>query len=123
MYCRVNIRSSLTFDQMKNHSSPWLRENLHWVKADYIQARRVSNISLLLGITKSVDRDGTRITLEHAIKNEIGRSVKLDIRLRRITIKNEVGKSIASEIISVSVESRQVSEAVRGLRSVLKKYT
>ena len=106
MYCRIKIRSGLTFEQMKDHCSPWLRENLHWVKADYIQARRVSNIGLLLGSTKAVDRDGTRATLEHAIKNEIGRKVKLDLRLRRTTIKNEVGKSITSEIISVSVDTR-----------------
>ena len=123
MYCRIKIRSGLTFEQMKDHCSPWLRENLHWVKADYIQARRVSNIGLLLGNTKAVDQDGTRATLEHVIKNEIGRKVKLDLRLRRTTIKNEVGKSITSEIISVSVDTRQVSEAVRGLRSVLNKNT
>ena len=115
------MRSKLSFAQIKDHLSPWLRENLHWVKEDYIQARRISNIGLLMGGTKAVDRDGTRATLEQAIKAEIGRQVKLDLRLRRTTTKNETGKAITSEIISVSVDSRQVSEAVCGLRSVLHK--
>ena len=121
LYCRVKINTDLTFSQMKDKIAPWLREKLHWIKEDYIQAKRVSNIGVLLGGTKSVDRDGTRATLERAIKAEIGREVKLDLRLRRITVTNQVGKNITTEIISVSVDSRQVSVAVKGLRAVLNK--
>lgn len=68
-----------------------------------------------------MDRDGTRATLENAIVKEIGRRVKLDLRLRKTPIKSAGGKTIAVEIVSVTVDSRQVSEAVKGLRSVLHK--
>lgn len=66
-------------------------------------------------------RDGTRVTLEVAITKEIGRQVKLDLRLRKTAIKNKARKTITTEIVSVTVDSRQVSEAVKGLHSVLHK--
>ena len=68
-----------------------------------------------------MDRDGTRATLENAIVKEIGRRVKLDLRLRKTPIKSAGGKTIAEEIVSVTVDSRQVSKAVKGLCSVLHK--
>ena len=96
LYCRVKIRTKLSFGQLKDLVAPWLLENLHWIKEDYIQAIRVSNIGLLVGGTKAVDRDGTRATLENAIENELGRRVKLDLRLRKTSIKNQAGKTTMS---------------------------
>ena len=53
------------------------------------------NIGVLLGATKGVDRDGTRATLENAIAQEIGRRVKLNLRLRKTPIKNAGGGELA----------------------------
>ena len=64
---------------------------------------------------------GTREALERAVYKEIGRQVKLDLRLRRIKCKSIYGKNATTNIYSVVVDSRQVSEAVKGLRAVLNK--
>ena len=109
------------FEDIKQHTVKWLRRELHWIKLDYIQARQISNIGLLLGLYNSVDIQGTREALEREVDKEIGRQVKLDLRLRRIKCKSIYGKNATTNIYSVVVDSRQVSEAVKGLRAVLNK--
>ena len=58
---------------------------------------------------------------EQFTREEIGRRVKLDLRLRRIKCKSIYGKNATTNVYSVAVDSRQVSEAVKGLRAVLNK--
>ena len=94
---------------------------MHWIKADYIQEKRTSNIGLLLGTYNAVDLNGTRTALEGAVDSEIGRHVKLDLKLRRTKYKSKAGRNVTTNIFSVSVDSRQVSEAVKGLRAILNK--
>ena len=99
----------------------WLCKELHWVKVDYIQARRISNIGLLTGSYSAMDIQGTRTSLKQAVHNEIGRHVKLNLQLRRIKCKSLAGRNVTTNIYIVMVDSRQVSEAVKGLRAVLNK--
>ena len=119
LYGRVKLRSKNDFEATKQHLVEWLRKDLHWVKADYIQARRISNIGLLLGTYGAVDVDGTRTAIEQAVKNEIGRELQLDLKLRRFKCKSRGGKNVTTTAFSVSVDSRKVSEATKGLRAVL----
>ena len=92
---------------------------MHWIKADYIQAKHTSNIGLLLGTYNAVDLNGTRNALEGAVHSKIGRQVKLDLKLRRHKCKSKAGLNVTTNILSFSVDSKQVSEAVKGLRAVL----
>ena len=94
---------------------------MHWIKADYIQTKRTSNIGLLLGTYNAVDLNGTRTALERAFNSEIGRHVKLDLKLRQTKCKSKTGRNVTTNVFSVSVDSRQVSKAVKGLRAVLNK--
>ena len=64
LYGRVKVRTSKTFDIIKQQIVKWLRKELHWVKADYIQAKRISNIGLLLGLYNTVNLNSTRAALE-----------------------------------------------------------
>ena len=56
---------------------------------------------------------------EQEMHGEIGRHVKLDLRLSRIKCTSLADKRVTTNIYSVSIDSRQVSEAVKGLRAVL----
>ena len=96
----------------------WLGQDLHWIKEDYIQAKRISTIGFLAYTYRVVDRKQNRQALEKAVSEEIQRKVKLDLKLRRVSCKNAKGNKATAKIYSVSVESRQVSKAVKGLRSV-----
>ena len=62
----------------------WLREELHWINADYIQTMQISNNGLLTGTYNVVDLLRTRQALEKAVMQEIQRDVKLDLKLRKI---------------------------------------
>ena len=64
---------------------------------------------------------GTRNTLESAVYGEIGRQVKLDLKLQRIKCKSKTGRNATTNIFSVSVDSRKVSKVVKGLQAVLNK--
>ena len=119
IYGRVKVQSKMAFAEMKDSIVDWLRQDLHWIKEDYIQARRVSNIGLLAGTHSVVDLKRTREALENAVEQEIQRKVKLDLRLRKVRCKNARGNSVMSAIYGVSVDARQVSEAVKGLRAAL----
>ena len=119
MYGRVKVQSKQDFNGLKDGIVDWLRKDLHWVKADYIQAKRVSNIGLLTGTYIVVDLRRTREALEKAVMAEIQREVKLDLKLRKIRCKNRRGNNVTAAIYGVAVDARQVSEAVKGLRSVL----
>lgn len=119
LYGRVKVRTRKDFEATKRHLVEWLRKDLHWIKADYIQARRISNIGILLGTYSVVDMAGTRTALENAVKKEIGRDIRLDLRLRRFKCKNRAGRNTTTTAFSVSVDSRQVSEATKGLRAIL----
>lgn len=119
LYGRVKVRTIRTFEEIKQHLVEWLRRDLHWIKADYIQAKRISNIGMLLGTYNAVDMVGTRDALENAVYQEIGRKVQLDLKLRRFTCKSKAGRKVKTTAFSVSVDSRQVSEATKGLRAVL----
>ena len=121
VYGRVKVRTDKKFDEIKQHIVEWLRKDMHWVKPDYIQAKRISNIGLLLGTYNAVDMAGTRTALENAVHREIGRRVPLDLRLRRFRYKINGGRSGTTTAYGVSVDSRQVSEATKGLRAVLNK--
>ena len=55
MYGRVKVQSKQDFNGLKDGIVDWLCKDLHWVKADYIQAKRVSNIGLLTGTYNVVD--------------------------------------------------------------------
>ena len=121
VYGRVKVRTDKKFDEIKQHIVEWLRKDMHWVKPDYIQAKRISNIGLLLGTYNAVDMAGTRTALENAVYREIGRRVPLDLRLRRFRYKTNGGRSGTTTAYGVSVDSRQVSEATKGLRAVLNK--
>ena len=121
LYGRVKVRTVRKFDKVKEQIVEWLRRDLHWVKADYIQAKRISNIGILLGSYNAVDMTGTRDALEKAVDREIGRKVQLDLKLRRVRCKNTAGRTVTTTAYSVAVDSRQVSEATKGLRAVLHK--
>ena len=82
----------------------WIRKDMHWMKDNYIQARRISNIGLLTGSYNVVDMQGTRTALESAVYNEIGRHVKLDLRLCCIKCKSSQGQNVTTTIYSVSVD-------------------
>ena len=77
--------------------------------------------SLLLGSYNAVDMSGTRDVLEKAVFQEIGRKVKLDLKLRRFKCKSKAGRNVTTTAFNVSVDSRQVSEATKGLCAVLHK--
>ena len=49
IYGRVKVQTKLEFSGIKCKIVDWLRQDLHWVKEDYIQAQRVSDIGLLAG--------------------------------------------------------------------------
>ena len=51
---------------------PWLQEEMHWIKLNYIQAKRKSTIDVLYSSTRSVDREHTRKLLREAVLSEIG---------------------------------------------------
>ena len=121
LYGRVKVRTVRKFDEVKQHIVDWLRRDLHWIKADYIQARRISNIGMLLGTYNAVDMIRTRDVLEKAVFREIGRQVQLDLKLRRFKCKSKAGRTVLTTAFSVSVDLRQVSEATKGLRAVLHK--
>ena len=121
LYGRVKVRTVRRFDEIKQHLVEWLRRDLHWIKADYIQAKRISNIGILLGSYNAVDMIGTRESLEAAVDREIGRKVQIDLKLRRFKCKSKAGRTVPTTAYSVSVDSRQVSEATKGLRAVLHK--
>ena len=97
----------------------WLRKGLHWIKKNYIQAKRISNIGLLKGTYNTVDLVGTRTALEKAVLSKIGREVKIDLKLRRLKCEITTGCNVTTNIFGVAVDSRQVSEAVKGLWAVL----
>ena len=121
LYGRVKVRTRKKFDEIKGQIVEWLRKEMHWIKADYIQAKRISNIGILLGTYNAVDKAGTRTALENALFQEIGRKVLFDLRLRRFKCKSKSGRNVTTTAFSVSVDSRQVSEATKGLRLVLNK--
>ena len=121
VYGRVKVRTLKTFEDIKSHIVPWLCTNLHWIKKDYIQAKRISNIGLLKGTYNAINLEGTRASLEAAVNSEIGREVKLDLRMRRTKCKSLSGRTVTTNILGVAVDSRQVSEAVKGIRAVLNK--
>ena len=98
MYGRVKVQSKQDFDGLKDGVVDWLRKDLHWVKADYIQAKRVSNIGLLTGTYNVVNLRRTREALEQAVMAEIQREVKLDLKLRKIRCKNRRGKNVTAAI-------------------------
>ena len=79
----------------------------------------MSNIGLLAGTHSVVDLKRTREALENAVEHEIQRKVKLDLKLRKVRCKNARGNNVMTAIYGVSVDARQVSEAVKGLRAVL----
>ena len=54
-------------EDIKGQIVEWLRKELHWIKADYIQAKRISNIGILFGTYNAVDKAGTRTALENAV--------------------------------------------------------
>ena len=87
LYGRVKVQAQLDFQSVKNKMVDWIRQDLHWMKEDYIQARRISTIGLLAYTYGVVDRLQTRQALEHAVSNEIQREVKLDLWLRRVACK------------------------------------
>ena len=64
LYGRVKVQARLTFQNVKDEMVDWLRQDLHWMKEDYIQAKRVSNIGLLHSV---VDKYRTRQALEEAV--------------------------------------------------------
>ena len=92
IYGRVKVQSTATFTKIKNNIVDWLQQDLHWIKEDYIQARRVSNIGLLAGTHSVVDLKRTREALENAVEHEIQQKVKLDLKLRKVRCKNARGK-------------------------------
>ena len=55
------------------------------------------------------------------MNSKIGREVKLDLRMRRTKCKSLSGRTVTTNILGVAVDSRQVSEAVKGLCAVLNK--
>ena len=59
------------------------------------------------------------IPLEEAVLSEIGREVKIDLRLQRLKCKSATDRSVTTTIFGASVDSRQVSEAFKDLRAVL----
>ena len=59
-YGRVKVHARLTFQNVKDKMVDWLRQDLHWMKEDYIQAKRVSNIGLLAYTHSVTDPSGTR---------------------------------------------------------------
>ena len=63
LYRRFKVRTSKTFNKIKQQIVEWLRKELHWIKADYIQAKRISNIGLLLGLYNAVNLNSTRTAL------------------------------------------------------------
>ena len=119
IYGHVKVQSKATFVEIKENIVDWLRQDLHWIKEDYLQTRRVSNIGLLAGTHGVVDLKRTRDALENAVEREIQRKVKLDLRLRKVRCKNARGNEVTTTIYGVSVDACQVSEAVKGLRAVL----
>ena len=119
IYGRVKVQSKASFIETKEKIVDWLRQDLHWIKEDYIQTRRVSNIGLLAGTHGVVDLKRTREALEQAVEQEIQRKVKLDLKLRKVRCKNARGNEVMTAIYGVSVDACQVSEAVKGLRAVL----
>ena len=76
MYGRVKL-AKLDFLRIKDSIVDWLRQDLYWMKEDYIQAKRISNIGLLVYTYNVVDRDGTRKLLEQAVSNKIQRVIIL----------------------------------------------
>ena len=113
LYGRVKVRTKKSFDDIKQHMVEWLRRDLHWIKSDYIQATRISNIGLLIGSYNAIDMWGTRDTLERVVYNKIGQQVKLDLCLRHIKCKIVHGKSVTTNVYSVAVDSRKVSKTVK----------
>ena len=116
LYGQVKVRTTKTFKEIKEHVIEWQHKDLHWMKADYIQACQISNIGILTGSCSAVNMQGTRLALESA-----GHHVKLDMSLHSIKCKSSLGQNVTTTIYIVSVDSRQVSEAVKGLRAVLNK--
>ena len=51
---------------------PWICAEMHWIKLDYIQAKRKSAIGVLYRSTRLIDRDCTCASLKEIILSEIG---------------------------------------------------
>ena len=113
IYGRVKVQLKLNFIGIKDNIVDWLRQDLHWIKEDYIQARWVSNIGLLGGTYNVVDLKRTSKALENVVAQEIQQEVKLDLKLRKVRCKNDRGNSMMVYFFSVSVDARQVSKAVQ----------
>ena len=47
IYNWAKIQTTLEFKLLKDNIVEWLQSELHWIKEDYIQAQRISNIGLL----------------------------------------------------------------------------
>ena len=73
---------------------PWLQEEMHWIKLDYIQAKRKSTIGVLYGSTSPVDREHTRKPLKEAVLSKIGQTVPMELKLWRIPCKIKSGKQV-----------------------------
>ena len=71
IYGRVKVQTQYAFKELKDKLVDWLHYGLHWIKEDYIQARRVSNIGLLAGTHNVVVLVHTRQALEQAVMSEI----------------------------------------------------
>ena len=67
IYGRVKVQSKSNFISIKDSVVDWLRQDLHWINEDYIQARRFSNIGLLAGTYNVVDLKRTREALGNAV--------------------------------------------------------
>ena len=79
----------MNFQGIKDRMVDWLRQDLHWMKKDYIQAKQISTFDVIAYTYSVVNYTRTRQALEKVVSAEIQRDVKIDLKIIRVVCKNE----------------------------------